>query len=221
MESSPGSQRTYQQIAEENSDLRVQIAHITEQFRQLERLNTDREMLGALRDLSRPMRVVGSDIGWRKALSLQGPVEGIKPGMAVLYPGGLAGKIDRVGYTMGAQAQLVIDSTYRLTVRFGRLERIDGRDGFRILSDALTLLEGDGVDAMVSRNMSEKDAAAAGIATGDFAILADDDYPQVLQGYRIGQVVSIKPSRAPQHLEITVTPSANLMKLSEVMVLLR
>lgn len=40
------------------------------------------------------MSVAGKDTGWRKALSLQGEVEGIKPGMAVLYPGGLVGKID-------------------------------------------------------------------------------------------------------------------------------
>ena len=221
LESPPTAQRTYLQIAEENRDLRVQIAHITEQFRRLEKLNTDREMLGSLRELSRPMRVVGADVGWRKALSLQGSIDGIKPGMAVLYPGGLAGKIDRVGWSMGAQAQLVIDSTYRLTARFGRIERKDGADSFRVLSDGLTLFEGNGVDAVVSRNMSEKDVDAAGIAPGDFAILADDDYPSALQGYRIGQVTSIKPSRAPQHVEITVTPSVNLMKLSEVMVLIK
>lgn len=221
VESPSSAQRTYQQIAEENRDLRVEIAHITEQLRQLERLNADRELLGALRARSRPMKVVGADIGWRKALSLQGPVEGIKPGMAVLYPGGLAGRIDRVGWNMGAQAQLVIDRTYRITVRFGRVERKDGRDSYRMVSEALTLLEGNGVDALVSRTMSEKDANAAGLAPGDFAVLADNDYPSSLQGYRIGQVTSIKPSRAAQHVEVTVTPPVDLMKLSEVMVLVK
>lgn len=215
------AQRSYQQIADENRDLRVEVARLTEQLRRLERLNADRESLGALREVSRPMSVAGKDTGWRKALSLQGEVEGIKPGMAVLYPGGLVGKIDRVGWSMGAQAQLITDSTFRLLARFGRLEQHDGQTGFRLLTEMPTLLEGNGRDGMVARQMAEKDAQAAGLKPGDFAVVADDDYPDILQGFRVGMISAIVPSRSPQYVEIRIAPAADLLSLSEVMVLLK
>lgn len=216
-----GSPRPYQQIAEENRELRVQVAYLTEQLQSLQQLNADREALGSLRQWSRPMRVAAADPGGRKSISLQGPIEGIKPGMAVLYPGGLAGKIDRAGFSGGLQAQLVTDRTFRVIAKFGRLERQGDSVVFRFLSEAKVVLQGDGDRALRAQNVARETLQEMGLREGDFAVVADVEYPDVLQGYRIGQVTSVKPSRSPQFMSVEVSPDPRLMVLQEVMVLVR
>lgn len=215
------SPRPYQQIAEENRELRVQITHLTDQLHRLQQINADREALGSLRVWSRPLRVAGADPGGRKAISLQGPVEGIRPGMAVLYPGGLAGKIDRVGWSGGVQAQLVTDRTFRIIARFGRLEREGDAVSFRFLSEASFLLEGDGQSAMVARTITRESIQEMGLREGDFAVVADVEYAEVVQGYRIGQVTGIQPTKSPQFMAVEVAPDPRLMALQEVMVLVK
>jgi len=218
-ESSPGGPRSYQQVTEENTALRLHIAHLTEQLHQLQQINADRAVLGSLREFSRPMRVVGADPGGRKSISIDGPIEGIRPGMAVLYPGGLAGRIDRVGFSGGLQAQLVTDRTFRIEARFGRIE--PETTGFRMLSEVPVLLEGDGRSSLIGRNIPMEDVTEMGLAVGDFALIADLDYPDILQGYRIGRVGEIRPARSALFAEIVVTPHGRILTLSEVMVLVR
>lgn len=217
-ESQGGTSRSYRQIAGENRELHLQIANLTAQIQRLQAINADREALGALRPLCRPMRVVGSDSGLRHSLSLQGDIQSLRAGMAVVYAGGLAGRLDRVGWGGGAQAQLVTDRTFRMTGRFGRL--IPGGHGFQELGSFTTLLEGDGKGALIARTVETRLVRDTGLALGDWAVVADNDYPPVLQGYRIGIVTGITPSRyTPQYTEITVKPQVNLLFLPEVMVL--
>lgn len=216
-----GRPRPYQQIADENRELRVQIGHLTDQLHRLQQINADREALGSLRQWSRPLRVAGSDPGGRKSISLQGEVEGIRAGMAVLYPGGLAGRIDRVGFSGGIQAQLVTDRTFRVIARFGRLEREGDAVSFRFLSEAKVLLEGDGEEGLIARTVTRDSLQEMGLREGDFAVLADVDYAEVLQGYRIGQVTAIRPTKSPQFMAVHVAPDPRLMALREVMVLVR
>ncbi len=218
-ESVPGASRSYQQIADENQALRLEFVHLSEQFRKLQQINADRQALGALRESCRPMRVSGTDSSLRRSLLLSGSVEGLKPGMAVLYGGGLAGRLDRVGWSGGASVQLITDGAFRITARFGRLATKDGQPSFTPLGETTTLLEGDNARAMATRTITMKDAEQIGVQAGDWAVIADDDYPEVLQGYRIGHVVSVKPARAPGFAEILVKPVGNLSALTEVMVL--
>lgn len=221
VESPTGAPRTYQDVVNENRELRLEIAHLTEQLHRLEQINADREALGSLRDLCRPMRVVGSDTGLRKSISLQGDVNGIKTGMAVLCPNGLAGKVDRVGWSGGAQAQLVTDGAFRVLARFGRLEHSGDQATFRVLSEKAVLLEGDGKQGMIARSVAAKDVESSGIRAGDWAMIADDDYPTIVQGYRIGQVSGVKPSKTPQFVDVTISLLQDPLKLREAMVLVR
>lgn len=221
LENPTGAPRTYQQVVTENRELRTEIAHITEQLRKLQQINADREALGSLREFCRPMRVVGNDPGLRKAISLQGDVKDLKPGMAVLCRDGLVGRIDRVGWSGGAQAQLINDGAFRILARFGRLEASGDAVRFRILSDQTMLLEGDGKSGLVARMVSEKDATAAGITPGDWAMVADEDYPAIAHGYRIGKVTYVRPGRKPGFVEIGVASQRDLANLRDVMVLAR
>lgn len=214
-----GAPRTYQQIVDENQDLRLQIARMTEQLRRLQELNADREALGTLRELCRPMTVVGSDTSMRKALNLQGDAQGLKVGMAVLYRDGLAGKIDRLPWSGGAQALLVTDRGFRILAKFGRLEGKGEAMRFRILSEKKVLLEGNGSTGLVSRNVTEQDVREIGVDAGDWALIADEEYGPEAQGYRIGRVESVRPGKVAKFMEISVATQRDPAKLQEVMVL--
>src|ERR1035437_4700129 len=68
VERAGGGPRTYQEIADENRDLRMEVAHLTEQLRKLQEINADRAAIGPIREHCRPLQVDGEDAGMRKAL---------------------------------------------------------------------------------------------------------------------------------------------------------
>ena len=214
--------RTYLEIAEENRELRIELANLMQQLKRLQAINDDREAIGSLRPYCRPLRVDGADSALRRSLVVKGDLKGLRAGMAVLYPGGLAGRLDRVGWGGAAQVQLVTDKSSRMTARFGRWTAARNATAFQEIGGFTTLLEGDGKASMVARTVEMKQVRENGLKVGDWAILADSDYPAALQGYRIGQVVKISPSRStPLYAEVTVEPQVNLLMLAEVMVLVR
>lgn len=213
-----GVTRSYREVAEENRALRVAIAHLAVQLEQLRYVNEDREAIGAMRQFCRPLRVTGNDSAMRRSLIVQGDVQGLRPGMPALYAGGLAGKLDRVGWSGGAQVQLLTDRACRVTARFGRLQ--DGQ--FSLIGNLSGLVEGDGRDGMLVRSISMREASERKLAAGDWAVLSDGEYPQPLQGYRIGEIVSIAPSRSyPLFAEIQLRPLRDLQTLREVLIYTR
>ena len=217
-----GGPRSYQEIDQENRDLRIEVAHLTAQLRTLQELNADRAAIGPIRDHCRPLQVDGMDPGMGRALTLRGSVSGMQAGMAVLHSSGMVGKLDRVGWSGGAQVQLVIDRGFRITVRFGRFAGAETPGRFTEVGSFTTLAEGDGKHGMVCRILAMKKVTDAGLNAGDWAVVADSDYPPILQGYKIGQVTSIEPSRStPAVAEITIRPQENLLTLREVMVLVQ
>jgi cell shape-determining protein MreC len=220
IESPTGVPRTYQQIAQENRELRVALANMTEENRRLQEINGQREALGPLKQYARMMRVVGTDTSQRRSLSLQGNIEGLRAGMAVLYIGGLVGKLDRIGWAGGAQVQLVTDRGFRIGARFGRI--IAGEARYQPIGEFACVVSGNGRSGMVARNVQMKALSEAGLVVGDWAVVADADFPAGLQGYRIGQVTAIRPSRSsPLFAEIDLKTQENLELLPEVMVLVR
>jgi cell shape-determining protein MreC len=211
--------RTYAELAADNEQLRLQNANLMAQVQKLQQLNAVREAVGNLRDVTRPMKVIGADPSTiRKSIVLQGSTQDLHLGQAVLHNGGLAGRLDRIGVSGGAQAQLLSDPGFRITAKFGRF--IDGQVPFQPVGDFSCLLEGDGRQGMSARNVTMKQAHDVGLAVGDWVVIADDDYPMILQGYRIGQITTIGPARAPLFAQITVQPLANLLTLPEVMMVL-
>lgn len=222
VERAGGGPRTYQEIDDENRDLRMEVAHLTAQMRTLQEINADRAAIGPIRDHCRPLQVDGMDPGMRRALTLRGSVQGMKAGMAVLYRSGMVGKLDRVGWSGGAQVQLVTDQGFRMTVRFGRFDSAEAPGRFVDVGAFTTLLEGDGKHGMVCRILPMKQVKDAGLKEKDWVVVADSDYPPILQGYKVGQVTAIGPSRAtPSVAEITVRPQEDLLTLREVMVLVQ
>ena len=223
VESPADAPRTYAEIAQENRELRLALANLTQQLEYLQEINSLREQLGPLRQISRPMRVIGVDSSpVRRSLAVQGLTEGIKTGMAVLYAGGMVGRIDRVGWGNAAQVQLISDTGYRIGGHFGRQVNEDGQLRFKDLGTFHCVVEGNGKRGMIIHNVKMAEVNAAGVAVGDWAVVADGDYPQVLQGYRIAQVTAIRPSRSTLlFAEMDLEPQTNLQMLTEVMVLTR
>jgi cell shape-determining protein MreC len=217
-ESPPGVTRTYREIVEENSALRVATAHLAAQLEQLREVNAERTALGSLRHLCRPMRVTGTDASLRRSLLVQGRLDGLRPGMAVIHASGLVGKLERVGWSGGAQVQLITDRGFRATIRFLRLE--EGQP--RMIGSLSGLVEGDGRDAMLVRNLSMRETSEARLAPGDLVVLSDREYPQPLQGYRVGVVASVAESRTyPLFAEVIVKPVRDPQRLQEVQVVLQ
>jgi cell shape-determining protein MreC len=213
--------RTYAELAEENQQLRLQNASMVAQLQKLQQLNAVREAVGVPADVTRPMKVIGTDPSTiRKSIVLQGSTQDLHLGQAVLHNGGLAGRLDRIGVSGGAQAQLLSDPAFRITAKFGRFTKVDGQMRFEQIGDFTCLLEGDGRQGMTGRNVTLQQAKEVGLAKDDWVVIADSEYPTILQGYRIGQITAIGPARAPLFAQITVQPMANLLTLPEVMMVL-
>ena len=63
-------------------------------------------------------------------------------------------------------------------------------------------------------------AKAAGLKPGDWVVVRDEDWPNVLQRYRVGRVEKVQQwSQGAGFAEIEVKPPADLMQLREVLVL--
>jgi hypothetical protein len=87
----------------------------------------------------------------------------------------------------------------------------------RIASDP-PLVRGDGNNTLLIDGMSL--AKAKEIHVNDVVLLDDTDWPMALQGQPIGRVIAAPTAshRAPGFAEIRLQPSADLMRLREVMV---
>ncbi len=221
--SPPGTSRTYREIADENRQLRTALSAIVTQFQQLKNVDEERASLGTLRQSCRAMKVVASDSGLRRSLSVQGNLADIRPGMAAIYAGALVGRLDRVAWAGGAQVQLVTDRAFRASVHFGRQQRgSSGQREFVPVGKLSGLIEGNGQDGMAVRNIAMKDVAESGLAVGDWAVLYDTDYSLLLQGYQVGEVTQISPSRTILlFAEIQIRPVRDLRTLREVMILVK
>jgi cell shape-determining protein MreC len=218
-----GAPRAYREIAEENRQLRAALAALVTQFQQLKNVDEERASLGPLRQSSRAMKVVSSDAGLRRSLSVQGSVTDLRPGMAAIYAGALVGRLDRVAWAGSAQVQLVTDRGFRASVHFGHQQRNEaGQSEFVPVGKLSGLIEGNGQDGMTVRHISMKDVSESGLVVGDWAVLYDTDYPLVLQGYQVGEVTQIAPSRTILlFAEIQIRPVRNLQTLHEVMILVK
>jgi hypothetical protein len=119
---------------------------------------------------------------------------------------------------------LITDRNFRITGGFGRFKRDEaGHVVFQKLEMSHSqppLLEGSGRGTMTIANVDMKDAQANHLAAGDWVVLADHDWPLQLQGYKLGQILSVetRPS-APLFALIEVRPARELMELREMMVM--
>jgi len=149
-------------------------------------------------------------------------MEGIKPGMAVLYARGVVGKIERSGIA-GAQIQLCIDKDFRVAAQLRRYGPATAGKPMSYVAVGQTppLLQGTG-KGMCIRNMQMKETTSDvenPVRVGDVVVLDDVDW-ELARGMQLGVVEKIQPIHdAPLTADITVRPYLNLGGLREVMVL--
>src|SRR5258706_14306518 len=59
------------------------------------------------------------------------------------------------------------------------------------------------------------------LAIGDWVVVKDKDLPPQVQGLKLGEIESIVEGRNPMFVQIGIRPDADLMKLREVMVMVK
>ena len=208
-------QRAADVVKRENQDLKNQLSAMHELLAKIQRLEEYRKEIGDIRPLCTPCAVVAGDSGTRQTLAIAASsVQGLREGMAVLFPGGIVGQVQRAGVA-GTRVRLVTDAGFRVRVGFARFEgtrylRVPGPEG---------LVEGTGRGAMQIRGLTREIVKSAGLKTGDIVILGEPTWPGYLQGWVLGRITSIgSRSDAPLFAQIVVEPTQNLMQLTEVMV---
>ena len=230
---SPATPREESTVFEENHQLLSAYASLQVKFDQLSQLNADRQAVGDIRALCKPATVTGSDVsGLRETLTLSAgtsatamkdrPVIRGNPSQSPL-PCDLVGRIVRSGPT-GAQVRLVTDPGFRLTARIGRyVPQPDGRLKMTYIGKLHPLVQGIGGNAMsIQSNLSMEEVHVAGMEVNDLVLLDDRDWPLNIQGFEVGRIVSInRQTKAPLLADIRIEPQTNLMRLSEVMVMVK
>jgi hypothetical protein len=114
---------------------------------------------------------------------------------------------------------LITDRGFKVRVGFARfVKRENGQVDFVLLDTKPCVAEGDGDGSMWIRGYVPMDQAkAANLQRGDWVVVRDEDWPNVLQRYRIGQVEKVQQwSQGAGFAEIQVRPP-DLMQLREVL----
>jgi cell shape-determining protein MreC len=219
----PLDNRAVADVKEENAQLRQLVSSFKAQLEELQRINADRNAVGDIRKLCTPVPVDGNDPGTRDSLPIRsGTMQGIKPGMAVLYSRGVVGRIERSGLA-GAQVQLCTDKDFRVAAQIRRYQRLD-KDKLTYIPVGQTppLLQGTGRGMMCIRNMQMKETTNEvenPVQVGDVVVLDDVEW-ELARGMQLGVIEKIQPIHdAPLTADITVRPYLNLGALREVMVL--
>jgi cell shape-determining protein MreC len=138
-------------------------------------------------------------------------------------PCDLIGKVVHSG-PAGAQVRLVTDPGFRLTARIARyVTEPDGRLTLTRIGQLHPLVQGMGKNTMaIQSNISMQEVKDNDLRKDDLVLLDDHDWPANLQGFEVGRIVSItrQPS-TPLLADIRIEPQANLMRLTEVMVMVK
>jgi cell shape-determining protein MreC len=213
-DASPDNPRSLSEVQKENTELRVALANVTAQLQALKELNNDRSQLGSARSLCTPVSVIGSDTGNRESLTLQGG-SNIRDGMEVLTTAGLVGRVEGGGL-LGARVRLITDAGFAMVCSFDRF----GNGKYEHVQLPASTVSGMGNGTMAAKMLHMDDVENAGLKENDWVVLDDREWPEVLQGWRVGRIVSISPRRdAPGFADIRIAPATNLMQLREVMVM--
>jgi hypothetical protein len=166
--------------------------------------------LGPLESLCVRVSVMGVDTSGRDALLISSD---LGQGRAVLYPGGLAGRLD------GSRVRLITDDGFAVTGAFVRYTDAGGMIAATRIVAPTPLVKGLGHGQIAVVGMRLADCRAAGLAEGDWVVLDDSDWPRAVQGQRLGRIISAVESRtAPGFVDINLSPAAELTSLSNVWV---
>jgi hypothetical protein len=218
-------------IRSENEQLRAEIMRLQSTIAERSRRENELGKLGSLSELCALTKVIGSDAGTRDSLQIgTWDLGQIKRDMYVIYPAGMVGQISSVSLG-GAQVRLLSDKGFRIMARFCRFENkkmrpllispvwVQGAGGGDLLIWSKLSLEDIGLDAELKPR--DRDPMAS-LRKDDYAVVDDTDCPPALQGWMIGRVSQVsRRSDSRLMAQLTLRPSANLSRLSEVMVVVK
>ena len=220
---SPGQPRPSKAVYDENQDLRAQLAELRVKFDQLARLNADRQTVGNIFPLCQPATVTGVDSsGVRETLKVIG-VGASAVGRPVVHGSDLVGRVRSAGLT-GAEVRLLTDPGFGFTARFARyVPDANGRVSLAKFDALQPLVQGIGHGSMAISRLSMQQVANARLAVGDLVVLDDHDrWTSSVQGFCVGRIASIGSQvNAPIFADIRVEPATNLLRLNEVMVVVK
>lgn len=220
---SPDDPRAVARVYAENESLRQLLLAQTEQLERLKQINRDRDKLGtSIRNRCNPLRVVGLVEGEGDLLQVVG--KAAAEGLIALHTqgskGGIAGTVeaDALGT---ARVRLISDRKHRPIG--GAFWRFDSEKKELVeLPVQPFLVSGLGEGRCAIVRHKEDDLKKAGVAPGDWAVLRDDDWPELLHGRRLAQVVAIEPiPDEAGFARVLMRPAADFTKVREVMVLTR
>jgi hypothetical protein len=223
-EGSPAGPRAGETILEENRQLRQALEGLSVRFDDLSRLNNDRKQVRDIDPLCKPAAVTGVDSsGIRESLSISSPsLNVLSEGMPVIYSEGLVGKVARAGVA-AAQVRLITDPGFVISAQIRGIVK-DGEGGMAAVrvQAPQVLVQGIGHGAMIIRSVSMSDVHRCNISIDDSVLLDDKDWATNVQGKRIGRITRIAPEQdAPLFARIQVQPESDLLRLSEVMVMVK
>jgi rod shape-determining protein MreC len=198
----------------ENEQLRKQVDQMQTELRDTRARAAEGERLGQLFKLtttSEYKTVVANVIArepsmWFDGVTIdKGRLAGVEVNMPVITAGGIVGRIISTS-PFSAQVMLITDEKSGAGAVVGQLGQSNALGSIKGLGES-GLLEMKYVPGM------EK------VQTGDSVTTTGQDaiYPQ---GYKVGDVVEVKPGSATQAQTIHVRPSAGLERLKEVVVLM-
>jgi cell shape-determining protein MreC len=218
----PEDQRSIDAIRQENLELKQEVSRLQMEVDRLGALAAERQALGDLKSLCDRFSVAGTDSGDRDGLTLSGVSSAVATDQAVLYGGGLAGRIDRAGEGV-AHVRLITDPGFIVSGQFVRfVKQPDGSVQATRISQLLPIVQGNGAGQMVIENLALQDVKSAQIQPDDWVVLSDSAWPTAIQGIRVGRVASIRRAqKAALFAEIKLEPEAGLMRLADVWVMTR
>lgn len=205
--------RAPDEIVAENQWLKSQLLGLQGQLDEQARRDRERDLVGDVRPYCTPVSVMGVGTDGRDSLLLAATFEGIKEGQAVLYPGGLAGRIQGAG--AGARVRLVTDLGFTFSGWFVYYDE----NGKAIRRDT---------PQIVMRGVSKGEIKALGrprkecekLREGDIAVLDDPAWPKTLIQQKIGTIVGFEElPGSPMSLNVRIKPVTDLISLREVMVM--
>ena len=198
-----GVNRENQVLTEEIRRLRTEIVSLREKELENKRLKKILDLKDKLDFPTIVAQIIGQDVSglFRTVLINKGSDEGVMPDMPVTTPGGIVGKIGRCSNAM-AQVAMITDPNVAVDCR---VERTRDRG----------LLIGSYSYSCVLQYLSKE----AKIERGDLIVTSglDGIFPR---GLVVGTIESVRSSEHGLFLEATVSPSARLSEIEEVMVIL-
>lgn len=196
-----------QQLKKQVEQMQVELRDTRERAAQAQRLEQLFKLTGSSPYGTVVSNVIARDPSmWFDSITIdKGRLAGVQVNMPVVTSGGIVGRVVSTS-PLGAQVMLVTDERSGAGGIVGQLGQ----------SNAMGSVKGVGENGLLEMRYV---SGLEKVQTGETVMTTGQDgiYPP---GYKIGEVVEVRPGSATQALVIHIRPSAGLERLKEVAVLL-